>query len=278
MRIVTLCKESNEIQRVVALQRNRNKRHKYGEFVIEGRMAIEEAAAFGWSLRSLFYSKDTPLPKWALSFLAEEKADVAYAVSDRLMALISDKSDPAELVAVAAADPKDLSAYTPRLRDVAIVLDEPKSPGNVGMLIRSAKAFGASALILSGHSADEYDPQCVRASVGTFFSLPVYRVAGVEAFVKRIDALRSQYPGVAVVATGDGGALPLPAADWSGSPLFLVLGNETRGVSRGFLEQADAFVKIALPGRFTSLNIAAAGSVFLYEIFSKRCQETMAGE
>lgn len=266
MKITPLTKETNEIQRVLALRSSRNHRYRYQEFIIERRIAIDEAIERRWKIKALFYNKDRQLSSWAQQHLACLPCDVAYAVSGPLMNKISDKSDSAEMIAIGETQVRDFASYQPLASDVVVVLDEPKSPGNVGMIIRSACAFGARAVLISGHGADEYDPQCVRSSVGTFFSIPIYRVSGVKEFAKKIENLKSNRR-VKVIASGNRGDYSIEQADFKTDLLFLVLGNETTGVSSGYRHLADQFVQIRLAGKFTSLNIAAAGSIFLYAIF-----------
>jgi tRNA G18 (ribose-2'-O)-methylase SpoU len=269
MNIISLNKETNELQRVFTLQTNRNKRHRYQEFVIEGRLAIEEAWKRGWKIRSIFYSKERSMPTWAENYLAQGEYDTAYALTNQLMNKISDKTENAEIVAIIEQPLRSFASYQPKLHDVIVVLDEPKSPGNLGMMIRSSVAFGASTIIISGHGTDEFDPQCIRASRGTFFSASIYRVEGIKAFVHQLEAWKRTY-NIQVVATGNQGSIPLEQAQLNADILFLVLGNETNGVSIGYQQLADQFVQISLKGWFSSLNIAAAGSIFLYEIFRQR--------
>jgi TrmH family RNA methyltransferase len=209
------------------------------------------------------------LTAWAKKHLAEERYDVAYAVPASLMEKMSDKEESPELIAVGEMQLRDFLTYELKGKGVVVVLDEPKSAGNVGMVIRSAVAFGASCLVLSGHAADEYDPKCIRASVGTFFSLPIYRVDGIGKFLEKIAQLKQDRE-VKVIASGNRGDAPIQEVSFTSDLLFLVLGNETHGVSVGYRQNADQFVQIPLEGKFTSLNVGAAASIFLYEIFRQR--------
>lgn len=269
MKIVKLSKETNEIQRVITLRESRNNRHRYREFILEGRIAIDQAYAKGWKIKSLFYNGGQPLSNWTKSHLAQKQYEVAYEVSDALMGKIGDKTEPTEMLAIAEMQIIPFSSYQPALSEVIVVLDSPKSAGNVGMMIRSAVAFRASAIVISGHAADEYDPKCIRASVGTFFSIPIYRVNGANQFMEKLQELEEKKK-VMTIASGDEGSIPIEAAKYNGDLLFLILGNETNGVSATYRQMADQFVRIPLSGEFTSLNIAAAGSIFLHEIF--RCR------
>ncbi len=268
MTIVKLFKETNEIQRVIALRNSRNHRHRYQEFILEGRIAMDEACDKGWKVKYLYYNKDH-LSSWAKNHIAQKRYEVAYELPGSLMEKIADKTESTELLAIAETQIRPFASYQPGSSEVIVVLDEPKSAGNMGMMIRSAVAFGANAIVLSGHAADEYDPKCIRASVGTFFSLPIYRVEGAKKFLEKIEELKSKQETV-IVASGDQGATPIGEAIFEGELLFLILGNETKGVGDSYQQMAQQFVRIPLPGRFTSLNVAAAGSIFLYEIFRQR--------
>lgn len=269
MKVATLTKETNEIQRVVTLKNNRNHRHHYQEFVIEGHAAIDEAYRMNWEIRAIFFNKDRPLSQWAKGHLDRHQYEIAYATSSYLMDKISDKTESSELIAIVKTKTRHLQSYQPQQKDVIIVLDEPKSPGNIGMIIRSATAFGASALVISGHAADEYDPKCIRSSVGTFFTLPIYRVEGIASFSTFIDQLKLK-SNTQIIASGNHGTVSLENVHFTQDILFFILGNETSGISRGYQQIADEFVQIPLSGKFTSLNIGAAASIFLYAIFQQR--------
>ena len=270
--LVKLFKETNEIQRVITLRNSRNSRHRYREFILEGRMAIDEAYQKRWKVKALFYNKDHRLSDWAKNHLAQGRYEIAYEVSASLMDKMADKTESTEMIAIAETQIRFFSECTPGPQDIIFVLDSPKSAGNVGMMIRSAVAFGAQGLVISGHAADEYDPKCLRASVGTFFSIPIYRVDGVGQFLTHIDQIKKQQ-NIQIIASGDQGAYSLEEAEFGNDTLFVILGNETRGVSLGYKQLSNQFVRIPLSGKFTSLNVAAAGSIFLYEIFRRRKRE-----
>lgn len=269
MKTIKLLKETNEIQRVLTLRNSRNNRHRYQEFILEGRLAIDEAYQKGWKIKALYYNLDRPLSNWAKSILAQNRQEVTYEISNALMERISDKSDCPEIVIIAEMQIRSFSSYEPESREVVVVLDTPKSAGNVGMMIRSAVAFGANGIVLSGRAADEYDPKCLRASVGTFFSIPIYRVEGVEKFNQKVEDLKLKRS-VQLVVSGQYGSSSIEEIHVENDLIFLILGNETHGVNAGYQKIATQFVRIPLPGKFASLNVAAAGSIFLYEIFRNR--------
>ena len=115
----------------------------------------------------------------------------AIAVAPDLLAELGERDgEPPEVVAVAHIRDTPLRGFTPTENAVVVVFDRPSSPGNLGTLIRSADAFGAAAVIVSGHGADQYDPRCVRASTGSLFAVPVFRVSGPDEVL----AWRGRHP------------------------------------------------------------------------------------
>ncbi len=173
--------------------------------------------------------------------------------------------DGAELVAVVEM-PDDgvvrLSGST-RPHGPVVVFDRPTSPGNIGTLARSADAFGASALVVTGHAADPYDPQAVRASTGSLFALTVLRVPGPGPVVEHAHA-----HGYRIVGTDEEGTA-LDRVDLTGR-LVLVVGNETHGLPSGWRAVCDDVASIAMVGTASSLNAAVAGSLVLHEALRQR--------
>ena len=131
--------------------------------------------------------------------------------------------------------------------------------------------MGADALLMVGHSADVYDPACVRATIGTLFTLPVVRLEGVQD----LRPLRGRYPDMQWVGTSAHGTVSLDAVDLS-RPTLLMMGNETVGLSRACKEACDVLARIPIFGAASSLNLACATSICLYE--AQRQRLAAAGE
>ena len=131
-------------------------------------------AAAGLADHALIHTADHGLSRWALDLLNTVDA-LHVAMAQDLLAELAEKD--AELVAVVGQRPDDLSRIPGGL---VVVFDRPTSPGNIGTLIRSADAFGATGMVVTGHAADIYDPKAVRASTGSLLTLPVVRFDGSE--------------------------------------------------------------------------------------------------
>ncbi len=256
-------------QRIDVLRRNRNKRHRYGEFVVEGVRAINGALAAGWTVRSFAYPRDRQLSRWATDILATSTAESHLAVAPALFDTISEKEDSSELLAVVAMRPDSVERIPTGPGMAVVVVDRPGSPGNLGTLIRSCDAFGVAGVIVTGHGVDLYEPATIRASVGSFFSVPCIALESHREVAEWVGELRGSYSGLTVVGTSARASSELRDFHW-GTEVVLLVGNETNGLSHAYREMCDDIVRIHMRGTATSLNAAVATSIVLYELDTHR--------
>jgi TrmH family RNA methyltransferase len=268
-RLVRLYAANNDYQYVEALRRNREKRHRSRAFFVEGVRPINLALAHRWPIVAFLYPRERTLSDWARQILATSPAEVHYELPPDLFATLSRKDEPSELLAVAGLPPDDLGRIPihPALR--VVVLDRPASPGNLGTLLRSGDALGIDGLIVAGHAADLYDPDTISASTGSLFAVPAVRVAGPAEVRAWLASARERLPNLVVVGSDERGAVDLAEQDFR-RPTVLLLGNETWGLSVQFRTMADATVRIPIGGSASSLNVACAGSILLYELDRQR--------
>ena len=251
-----------DFQLALSLRDNRKQRARRRRFLVEGVRAIDAAVAAGWSIDAFWHAERATLSRWALAHLDREAARTAYELPPALLAELSERDEPSELVAVAELPPDDLARIPVRERGLVVVFDRPALPGNVGSVIRSADALGADGVVVTGHAADPYDPQAVRAALASFFALPVVRA-------ERPRDVAAHLPGYRVVGTSARAETAVDAADLTAATA-LVVGNETRGLSAAWRELCDELVAIPMIGAATSLNAAAAAAVLLYEAARQR--------
>jgi 23S rRNA (uridine2479-2'-O)-methyltransferase len=255
-------------QQWLALKSNRSKRHKLGLFLVEGTTAIDAAVQHGWQLEDLIYPADRRLSGWAEAHLASGVAEREVEIEPSLLAELSERHEGTELLAIARRREARLEELTLPEPWLVVVLDRPKSPGNVGSIIRTAVSFDAAALVITGHSADPFDPACVRASVGTLFDLPLVQLPSHDALLGWAQQQRARHT-LSVLGTGQDGPELLADTDLTHN-LVLLLGNETHGISRAYAAACDRFVRLPTSARQTSLNICAAAAILLYEVRRQR--------
>ena len=248
---------------------NRNKRQRAGVFLIQGVRPISLAAANGWRFESLLRPEGRQLSEWARGIIGDSDAEVIDVAPELLAELGERGSGEPELIAVGVARPDDFGRITCGPDFFGIVFDRPISPGNVGTLIRSADAFGASAVVVTGHAADIYDPKAVRASTGSLFSLPAVRARSTDEVSAWVHERQRAGTPLRVVGTDEHGTADIADYDLTG-PRLIVIGNETSGLSARWREACDDIVRIPIGGGASSLNAATAGSVLLYEAARQR--------
>jgi tRNA G18 (ribose-2'-O)-methylase SpoU len=253
-----------------ALLTNRNKRQRSGEFLVQGVRPITIAVEHGWPVRAVIHDSQRPLSQWGRDILRRTKSAEHVSMAVDLIAELAEKEDASpELVAVLELPPDDLDRITVGPDFLGVVFDRPTNPGNIGSIIRSADAFGANGLIVTGHAADVYDPRAVRASTGSLFALPSVRVPSHREVLAWVDEQRARGVPVVVVGTDEKGEAEIFDFDLTG-PTLLLIGNETAGLSAAWRELADHLVSIPMAGSASSLNAANAATAILYEARRQR--------
>jgi TrmH family RNA methyltransferase len=257
----TIRSANAEYQVLEALRTNRQTRNRENAFLVEGVRNIDAALAHNWTVRAALVPDGARRSDWADAVLARVADHVSLA--PELFDGLTDREERPELVLVAEKRAVALADLVVATAFVATVLDRPANPGNIGTIIRTCDALGGSALLVTGHGADPYDPRSVRASTGSFFAIPVVEVGGADALRTWADA-----NGVALIATDEDGAASLD--DLPPPPAAFLFGNETSGLSRALRDVADRTVAIPMAGTASSLNVAAAHAVVSFAASARR--------
>jgi TrmH family RNA methyltransferase len=269
--IIQIHTENNQFQHVETLRRNREKRHKHREFFVEGVRPINGAIEYGWVVNAFLYSTEKRLSGWAQDVLRQSRARVHFELPLALLEKLSNKAEPSELLAVVAMPDDNLSRIPIRENMLVVVFDRPASPGNLGTIIRSCDALNVDGLVITGHAADLYDPETISATTGSFFALPAVRLPSQRDLQPWFETIRQAIGPFQFVGSSARAERDIAAHDWA-RPTILAIGNETWGLSAGYKAMCDSLVRIPIAGSATSLNVACAASIMLYEIDRQRRQ------
>jgi len=256
-------------QQLETLLHNRRKRHRAGEFVVQGVRPIRRALDADWTIRTLIRPERGRLSEWADGVWTNTRCHHVQMPEDLLAELAEKTDDVPELLAVVEMPPDDLDRLPSTGSPLVVVFDRPSQPGNIGSLLRSMDAFGASGLVVTGHAADPYDPKAVRASTGSFFAVPTVRAESHREVMAWVEERRAGGIPLQVLGTDEGGEQDLSRVDLA-APTVLVIGNETRGVTKAWREVCDGIISIPMVGTASSLNAATAGAIVLHEALRQR--------
>lgn len=272
-KILRVTSRNARFQQWQALLSNRTKRQHGGEFLVQGVRPISLAVQHGWQIRALLYDGGQPLSRWATDTLDRVDAQRVEMAADLLGELGGKADEASQLVAVVALPADDFSRIPVDPGFLGVVFDRPSSPGNIGTVIRSVDAFDGSAVIVTGHAADPYDPKAVRASTGSLFAVPVVRAPSHREVLNWVRKVRSDGIELVTVGTDEKGDADVARYDLT-RPSLVLIGNETSGLSAGWRDSCDCMVRIPISGSASSLNAANAASIVLYEAARQRAGQS----
>jgi len=248
--------DNKRVKEIKALKR-RKARTQSGLFVLEGARAVSLAGRAG-ALKYYVFSESRVRRGF------DDPGGAEYiVVTDRLFDAISDTLTPQGVLAVCKAENAPLDVMlTP---DALIVVCEGVSdPGNLGAILRTADAAGATGAILSKGCVDAYAPKTARASAGSVLSLPIAATADLPEAARLL-----KRRGVQIIAAHLGGGRTPYELDLT-PPTAVMIGGEAGGLSAEAAGLADHLVRIPMRGAAESLNAAVAAALLMYEAVRQR--------
>lgn len=229
-----------------------------GLVAIEGDNLLGEALRSGMVFKTVFVSEARELPKFV-----PRSVEVVW-LSENVFASVVETQSPQGIAALLVPPVRSLEDVLtgPALLLVAAGLQD---PGNLGTLVRSAEAFGATGVLTTTGTVSAWNQKALRASAGSLFRVPVVSVTVEELAGLKVHGVRL----MAAVAEDSHDAVEAQDAEFAGAVAILI-GNEGAGLSEELLALANVKVTIPCPGKVESLNAAVAGSLLLYEAARQR--------
>jgi len=225
-------------------------------FLAEGLNVVKEGIDAGWFPRWLVVSEEEAERYASIVGEVSNKAEV-YVVSAKEMRELSTLETPPGILGVFPRKPIGLPSG-----DILIIVDGLQDPGNLGTIIRTADAAGASGVVVLKGSIDPYNHKVVRGSMGSIFHIPVVKIEEVRDF---FNTIMDRY---LVIGTSSHSGTLYYEFQWK-LPLALIFGGEARGLSRDVEEFCKDIVRIPIFGKAESLNVAVACGIILYEVARK---------
>ena len=250
-----------KIKEIVKL-RDRRTRDKTDLFLIEGYRELFRAVESGLKINTLFICRELFLGDNEDALI--EKAGVeVIECSKQVFQKISYRDRPDGLLAIAPQMHRALSDFSVTKKSFFVVAEAIEKPGNLGTILRSSDAVGVDGLIVCDRCTDLHNPNVVRASTGTLFTVPVVETTSTET----LSWLRSQ--GIQTLAATPSAKEVYTDVDLTG-PVAIVVGTEQYGLSDLWMDQADIQVRLPMEGVADSLNVAMATTLLLYEVLRQR--------
>lgn len=249
------------IKNVLLLQEKARERRLQHKAVVEGLREIMLLATTDLQIEQLIFCPDFVAENEAVAF-GEKYGGELLSVSSEVFEKITYRGAAAQYVAVVRTVIPTLRQLSLPPAALVLVLEALEKPGNIGAILRSADAVGADAVLLCDIAGDLYNPNLIRASLGSVFTVPLAVCSSVEA----IDFCRQQQ--LRIYATH------LEAAEWYHQQDYtaacaLVMGSEAWGIST-LWQEAAARIKIPQKGIVDSMNVSVAAAIMLYEAARQR--------
>lgn len=256
--ITSLANPTVKAIRALSLAKHRK---ESGLFIGEGLKLATDALQARWPVRYFVFgsaAENRAAIEQAAATARARGAEV-LAVSQDILAKISRRDNPQTVIGVFAAQLAPPSALEAKAGALWVGLESVRDPGNLGTIIRTVDALGASGVILIGDTVDPFSLEAVRATMGSLFHVKLVKMSA-DAFLALRRGWGGRVTGTHLSATLDCRKL---AAD---RPAILLMGGEQAGLSERLAAACDDLVKIPMAGAADSLNLAVATGIMLYEM------------
>lgn len=252
--------ESRNNSRIRAYKKLKEKKHrmKEGMYLVEGFRLVEEAFKAGRHVHAVVYEKGKEKEFSRYIEPYAENTEIFAAEKDVIKEL-SSTVHPQGVIGILSLEDgsSEEISLSGTSTGLLIYLDGLQDPGNLGTIIRSAHASGATGIILGKNTVDPFNDKVIRSSMGSIFYLPIYLQGE-----KTLDQFMSS--GYHLAVTSLKAEKNLYHEDLTGK-MIIAIGNEGSGVSEEIEDKADLLLKIPMPGGAESLNAAVAASIVLFE-------------
>jgi len=250
------------VKHVVGL-RNRKPRTESGLTLVEGQREIARALEAGVTFKEFYICCEwVDHSETLIKQFASLKVPV-YETTEAVFSKLSYGDRGEGVLAVCAPQPLSFKDFPSKARSLFVIVESVEKPGNLGAILRTCDGAGVDGVIICDGKTDIYNPNVIRASLGTVFSVKVVVSSNEEAMA----FLRSK--DIAVCATLPRAKTVYTKAKLTGA-LAVVVGSEQSGLTDFWVEHADCKVNIPMRGQADSLNVSASTAILLYETIRQR--------
>lgn len=256
--------QNKAVKETAALLGKKKERDRRGLFAVEGVKLFGEAPSE--RIEQVYLAQSVRAQLMA-QYGEKLKTLPCEVVSDEVFAKMSDTVTPQGILCLVKQytyNIEEMLSQNKKKQMLFIILEDIQDPGNLGTVFRTAEAAGADGVIMSGKTADLYNPKTIRSTMGSIYRVPFLYAKPLDA---AIETLKNH--GVRIFAAHLSGKNDYDACDYSKGTAFLI-GNEGRGLQEETAALADECIRLPMEGQVESLNAAVASSILLYEAYRQR--------
>lgn len=236
-------------------------RDKQGKYLLEGIHLVSEAIQSDAEIECIIYSVERGIPH---EIPKDSRSDYEWiGVSETVLQKCSDTVTSQGIIAVVHKSESNIETLLKDEQPLVIAVDGVQDPGNLGTIIRSADAVGATGVVIGKGSVDLYNAKVIRAAMGSTFHIPVIE-AELDVVLSKVKLL-----GVNIYSTSLQAQRNCYEEDFTQGAWFVV-GNEGQGVSSQYSSYINREIIIPMKGQAESLNVAMATTILLYEAYRQR--------
>lgn len=249
------------VKYLFTLTQKSKQRKEQQQFLIEGKREISLALEAGYLIEQLFICPDI------LSEVEVEKLFSGYkctAISTQVYEKLTYRSSTEGILALAQCKNHALSGVEfQKAHPLVLVAEAPEKPGNIGALLRTADAAGIDAVYIANPKTDLYNPNIIRSSVGTVFTVPIFMGSSEE--------IRShlQQKGFTIYCAALTASQPYDQVSYKGRTA-IVVGTEDTGLSPTWLKASTQNIIIPMQGKIDSMNVSVSAAILIFEAVRQR--------
>ena len=250
-----ICSSDNkQIKHLIKLVNKPRLRKESKSFVVEGKRELEMAYSNGYLIKQIYCNPNIIDPKTVKSQYDTEIIEV----NNDIYSKISFRNSTEGMVAIVFQKDKNFKLDESKI-NLALVLDGIEKPGNIGAILRSCDSADVDLIIINNEKCDLYNPNLIRSSLGSIFSLKIVSMKSDDT----LDFLKDNK--FKIYATSLSSKNSIDKIKF-GNSSAIVLGSESSGISKFWLDKSDKLIKIPMLGLVDSLNVSVSAAITLYEV------------